>query len=192
MCEPDAVNTLQQPMAAVTEPLHVVVMGVSGCGKSTLASGVARQLQLDMMDGDDLHLSESVAKMRSGVALTDIDRWPWLDRIGDYLAQAEPAKKGRIVACSALKRIYRDRIRARAANVIFIFLDGDVELIRQRMALRAGHYMPPELLDSQLQTLEPPAPDETDVLTLHIATGVDKLVAQAVTALKQQAIKNPL
>jgi gluconokinase len=186
------VNTLQQPMAAVTEPLHVVVMGVSGCGKSTLASGVARQLQLDMMDGDDLHLSESVAKMRSGVALTDIDRWPWLDRIGDYLAQAEPAKKGRIVACSALKRIYRDRIRARAANVIFIFLDGDVELIRQRMALRAGHYMPPELLDSQLQTLEPPAPDETDVLTLHIATGVDKLVAQAVTALKQQAIKNPL
>ncbi|MDO9144748.1 gluconokinase [Rhodoferax sp.] len=184
-------NTLDQPGSDVTDPLHVVVMGVSGCGKSTVASAVARQLQLDMTDGDDLHLSESVAKMRSGVALTDADRWPWLDRIGDYLAQATPNLKGRIVACSALKRVYRDRIRARAGKVVFIFLDGDAELIRQRMALRTGHYMPPELLDSQLRTLELPAPDETDILTLHIATSIDALVAQAVTGLRQQALKNP-
>lgn len=184
-------NTLDQPTSATTDPMRVVVMGVSGCGKSTLASAVARQLQLDMTDGDDLHLSASVAKMRSGVALTDADRWPWLDRIGDYLAQATPSQKGRIVACSALKRVYRDRIRARAGNVKFIFLDGDAELIRQRLALRAGHYMPPELLDSQLRTLELPAPDEADILTLHIATSIDALVAQAVTGLKQQALKSP-
>ena len=185
-------NTLDQPTSAMTDPMRVVVMGVSGCGKSTLASAVARQLQLDMTDGDDLHLSASVAKMRSGVALTDADRWPWLDRIGDYLAQATPSQKGRIVACSALKRVYRDRIRARAGNVKFIFLDGDAELIRQRLALRAGHYMPPELLDSQLRTLELPAPDEADILTLHIATSIDALVAQAVTGLKQQATKSTI
>ncbi|MGB4360180.1 MAG: gluconokinase [Rhodoferax sp.] len=183
-------NTLDQSLSAMTDPLRVVVMGVSGCGKSTVASAVARQLQLDMTDGDDLHLSESVAKMRSGVALTDTDRWPWLDRIGDYLAQATASQKGRIVACSALKRVYRDRIRARAGKVVFIFLDGDAELIRQRMALRAGHYMPPELLDSQLRTLEPPAPDEADILTLPIATGIDALVDQALTGLKQLAIKS--
>lgn len=185
-------KTLDQPMSAVSAPLHVVVMGVSGCGKSTLASAVANRLQLAMMDGDDLHLAESVEKMRSGVALTDADRWPWLDRIGDYLAQATPSQKGRIVACSALKRVYRDRIRARAGKVIFIFLDGDAELIRQRMARRAGHYMPPELLDSQLRTLERPAPDETDVLTLHIATSIDALVAQAVADLKPLAMSSAI
>ncbi len=185
-------TTPDQPGSAVTDPLRVVVMGVSGCGKSTLASAVARQLQFDMIDGDDLHLPESVAKMRSGVPLEDTDRWPWLDRIGDYLAQAAATQNGRVVACSALKRVYRDRIRAGAGKVVFIFLDGDAELIRQRMARRAGHYMPPELLDSQLRTLEPPAPDETDVLTLHIATGIDALVALAVAGLRQQTVKSPI
>ena len=185
-------NTLDQSTSAMTDPLHVVVMGVSGCGKSTLASALAQRLQLDMKDGDDLHLSESVEKMRSGVALTDADRWPWLDRIGDYLAQATPNQNGRIVACSALKRVYRDRIRARAGKVVFIFLDGDAELIRQRMARRAGHYMPPELLDSQLRTLELPAPDETDILTLPIATSVDALVAQALAGLKPLAMKSTI
>lgn len=183
-------KTLDQPMSAVCAPLHVVVMGVSGCGKSTVASAVAKRLQLDMVDGDDLHLAESVEKMRSGVALTDADRWPWLDRIGDYLAQATPTQKGRIVACSALKRVYRDRIRERAGSVVFVFLDGDAELIRQRMARRAGHYMPTELLDSQLRTLEPPAPDEADILTLHIDASIDTLVDQAVAGLKPLALKS--
>lgn len=185
-------NTMDQTVTAVTEPLHVVVMGVSGCGKSTVAGAMARQFQFDMIDGDDLHLSESVAKMRSGVALDDTDRWPWLDRIGDYLAQAAVTQKGRIVACSALKRVYRDRIRARAGNVFFVFLDGDAELIRQRMALRAGHYMPPELLDSQLRTLEPPQRDETDIFTVRIATSIDDVVAEAVNGLKQQAMKGTI
>ena len=96
-------------------PLRLIVMGVSGCGKSTMAAALGERLGLDMVDGDDLHLPESVAKMRSGIALQDADRWPWLDRIGEYLSQ--PHAQGRVVACSALKRAYRDRIREQAGNV---------------------------------------------------------------------------
>ena len=111
-------------------PLRLIVMGVSGCGKSTMAAALGERLSLDMVDGDDLHLPESVAKMRAGVPLEDADRWPWLDRIGDYLSQPHP--QGRVVACSALKRVYRDRIRAQAGDVCFVFLDGDFALIEQR------------------------------------------------------------
>ena len=114
-----------------TTPMRLIVMGVSGCGKSTMAAALGERLGLDMVDGDDLHLPESVAKMRSGIALEDADRWPWLDRIGAYLSQPHP--QGRVVACSALKRVYRDRIRAQAGDVCFVFLDGDFELIKQRM-----------------------------------------------------------
>ena len=163
---------------------QLVVMGVSGSGKSTLAGTLAAALGLRMVDGDDLHLSESVAKMRAGVALEDADRWPWLERIGRYLADggAHPAQ-GRIVACSALKRAYRDRIRELAPSVRFIFLDGSPALIRDRMLLRTGHYMQPELLVSQLQTLERPHADETDVLTLDIQAEPAQLVATAIRAL---------
>ena len=118
-------------------PLRLIVMGVSGCGKSTLAAALSERLGLDMVDGDDLHLPESVAKMRSGIALQDADRWPWLDRIGHFLAQAPVP--GRVVACSALKRVYRERIREQAGEVCFVFLDGDFDLIEQRMRQRVGH-----------------------------------------------------
>ena len=129
------------------QPLRLIVMGVSGCGKSTMAAALSGRLGLDMVDGDDLHLPESVAKMRAGVALQDDDRWPWLDRIGHYLAQAHAP--GRVVACSALKRVYRDRIREQAGDVCFVFLDGEFELIQMRMQQRVGHYMQPGLLDRQ-------------------------------------------
>ncbi len=163
-------------------PLRLIVMGVSGCGKSTLATALGQRLGLDMVDGDDLHLPESVAKMRSGIALEDADRWPWLDRIGAYLAQAHP--HGRVVACSALKRVYRDRIRAQAGDVCFVFLDGDFELIDQRMRQRVGHYMQPGLLLSQFRTLEIPQADETDVIRLPITEPVQDMVAQALQALQ--------
>ena len=163
---------------------QIVVMGVSGSGKSTVARTLATELGLRMVDGDDWHLPESVAKMRSGIALEDADRWPWLDRIGRYLAEdSQHSTQGRIVACSALKRAYRDRIRQLAPAVRFIFLDGESELIRQRMALRIGHYMQPELLASQLQTLERPQPDEIDVIAIDIQHPPEQLVALAIRAL---------
>ena len=165
-------------------PLRLIVMGVSGCGKSTMASALGERLGLDMVDGDDLHLPESVAKMRSGIALQDADRWPWLDRIGHYLAQAQ--EPGRVVACSALKRVYRDRIREQAGDVCFVFLDGDFDLIEQRMRQRVGHYMQPGLLDSQFRTLEKPQADESDVIRLPITEPVQDMVAQAVNALQNR------
>jgi gluconokinase len=165
-------------------PLRLIVMGVSGCGKSTLAAALSERLGLDMVDGDDLHLPESVDKMRSGIALQDADRWPWLDRIGHYLAQAQ--EPGRVVACSALKRVYRDRIREQAGNVCFLFLDGDFDLIEQRLRQRVGHYMQPGLLDSQFRTLEKPLADETDVICLTITEPVLDLIAQALQALHRR------
>ena len=166
----------------MSKPLRLIVMGVSGCGKSTMATALSESLGLDMVDGDDLHLPESVAKMRSGVALQDADRWPWLDRIGEYLSK--PHAQGRVVACSALKRAYRDRIREQAGPVSFVFLNGSFELIDQRMRQRVGHYMQAGLLASQFQALEIPQADETDVITLPITEPVADLVKQALAALK--------
>jgi gluconokinase len=168
-----------------TTPLRLIVMGVSGCGKSTMAAALGERLGLDMVDGDDLHLPESVAKMRAGTALQDTDRWPWLDRIGAYLAQPHP--RGRVVACSALKRVYRDRIRAQAGEVCFVFLDGEFALIEQRMRQRPGHYMPAGLLDSQFRTLEKPQADETDVIRLPITEPVQDMVALALAALQARS-----
>jgi carbohydrate kinase (thermoresistant glucokinase family) len=162
-------------------PLRLIVMGVSGCGKSTMAAALSERLGLDMIDGDDLHLPESVAKMRAGIALQDDDRWPWLERIGNYLSQ--PHAQGRVVACSALKRIYRDRIREQAGDVCFVFLDGDFDLIQKRMHQRVGHYMQPGLLDSQFRTLEKPQADEPDVIRLPITEPVQDMVEQALNAL---------
>jgi carbohydrate kinase (thermoresistant glucokinase family) len=169
-----------------SSPLRLIVMGVSGCGKSTIACALSQRLGLEMVDGDDLHLPESVAKMRAGVALQDADRWPWLDRIGAYLAQADTP--GRVVACSALKRAYRDRIRQQAGEVRFLFLKGDFELIDQRLRQRVGHYMQPGLLTSQFEALEIPQHDETDVISLPIIEPVADLVAQALFELQARPL----
>ena len=166
-------------------PFRLIVMGVSGCGKSTLATALAQNMGFEMVDGDDLHLTTSVAKMRAGIALEDADRWPWLDRIGDYLNPHDTLPQGRVVACSALKRAYRDRIRKRAGEVCFLFLKGDFDLIQQRMSQRLGHYMQAGLLDSQFRTLEKPQDDEADIITLPITEPVDSLVSQAMAALQQ-------
>jgi carbohydrate kinase (thermoresistant glucokinase family) len=125
--------------------------------------------------------------MRAGIALQDQDRWPWLDRIGAYLSQDPPQEpaRGRVVACSALRRVYRDRIRAQAGEVCFVFLDGDFELIQKRMQERVGHYMQPGLLDSQFRALEKPQADETDVIRLPITEPVHNMVLQALQALHE-------
>jgi gluconokinase len=176
-------------MSAATA-LRLVVMGVSGCGKSTFSVAIADALGLVVVDGDDLHSPESVAKMQSGIALDDADRWPWLDRIASCLRvglddeKFGASAKGRVVACSALKRAYRDRIRRNLPTVKFIFLDGDSELIRKRLSLRTNHFMQPGLLQSQLSTLERPGADERDVITLNIARSIDELVLEASAALR--------
>ncbi len=174
--------------AAPVPPWQIVVMGVSGCGKSTLAASLAQRLGLEMVDGDDLHRPESVAKMRAGIPLQDEDRWPWLERIGQCLDTPVQRGQGRVVACSALKRVYRDRIRQHASRVLFVFLDGAVETISQRMALRVGHYMPPELLTSQLATLERPVAEESDVLRLDIDASVETLTTEAIAGLQALAM----
>jgi gluconokinase len=156
-------------------------MGVSGSGKSTLATALAQRLGLRMVDGDDLHLPESVAKMRAGIALEDEDRWPWLDRVGQQLAGSP--SPGIVLACSALRQVYRERIRQNAASVQFVFLDGSFELIAQRLSQRVGHYMQAGLLESQFRTLERPASEENDVVVLDIQPDVATLTELALNAL---------
>ena len=151
---------------------RVLIMGVSGCGKSSVGAGLAARLGLNYRDGDDLHPPENVAKMRAGMPLTDADRWPWLDRVGQVLLAEAPV----IVGCSALKRAYRDRIRTAAGGpVTFVHLAGSQEVIAARMALRQGHYMPLSLLDSQFAALEPPAAEEA--ITVSIDQPLEAIVA---------------
>jgi carbohydrate kinase (thermoresistant glucokinase family) len=172
-----------------TPPLRLIVMGVAGCGKTTLAQALGERVGLAVADGDDLHLPQSIKKMRAGIPLQDNDRWPWLDRIGAHLC--EPHAHGRVVACSALKRAYRDRLRAKAGDVFFIFLNGDFDLIGQRMRQRQGHYMPLDLLESQFRTLERPQPDEYDVIELPITEAIDDLVHLAWTAAQKKHSHSP-
>lgn len=153
---------------------RVVVMGVSGCGKSTVGSLLAQALGCRFVEGDSLHPPGNVARMAEGTPLTDADRVDWLDAVAAELG----ASKGIVMSCSALKRSYRNRLRAAAPGLQFLHLVGDRGLLERRMAARSGHYMPASLLQSQLNTLEPPGADEA-AITLDIAQPLDALVAQA-------------
>jgi gluconokinase len=179
----EAMNALSS--SGPQERLTVVVMGVSGSGKSTLATGIASALSLDSLDGDALHLPQSVSKMAAGIPLADADRWPWLDRIAAKLADADEYPLGLVVACSALKRSYRDRLRRATSGLRFVFLDGPPALIASRLGGRSGHFMPSALLESQLQALERPGRDEPDVLHLSIESSIDSLIRRAAQALKE-------
>ncbi len=162
-------------------PLAIVVMGVSGSGKSTLGAALAARLDCPFLEGDGFHSAANVAKMREGIALTDADRWPWLDHLGAAMGQA--VRQGGVVvaACSALKRAYRERLAtATAEPIAFALLDAPLAELARRMGNRPGHYMPPSLLDSQLDTLERPGADEP-ALTLDSTQGQDRL-ADAILA----------
>jgi gluconokinase len=161
----------------------VVVSGVSGSGKSTVGAALADRLGVPFCDGDDLHPQANVEKMHHGIALDDDDRRPWLLKVGGWLAD-HPA--GGVVACSALKRSYRDLIRAECPDAWVAQLVGDVEIIRVRQAARTGHFMPPSLLPSQFATLEPLAGDEAGA-TIDVAQSPEEVVAQIVAALDQAA-----
>lgn len=139
-------------------------MGVSGVGKTTVGVTLADRLDLEYADGDDLHSAEAKQKMAAGIPLTDDDRWPWLERVGAWLAAHDAT--GGVTGCSALRRSYRDVLRAAAPRARFLYLSAPPELLRERMDYRLAegrHFMPTDLLASQLDTLEPPAPDEDAV-----------------------------
>lgn len=167
-----------------SSPAAVVVMGVCGCGKSTVGQGIAQALGIPFLEGDTFHPAANVAKMAAGIPLDDADRWPWLDRLGEVLGRTAREKGGAVAACSALKRIYRDYLRAAAAMPLrLVCLVGSRELIAGRMAARTGHYMPLGLLDSQLAILELPASDE-DALLLDLRETAGELIEHAVTHLR--------
>ncbi|NKX53001.1 gluconokinase [Arthrobacter mobilis] len=160
----------------------LVLMGVTGCGKSTVAEQLAGELGWKFEEGDALHPPENLAKMQSGHPLTDEDRWPWLEKIADWIeAQLDTGQNG-IVTCSALKRAYRDRLNRRGSGVVFIYLHGSPETIAARLAARRGHFMPPALLASQFETLEEPQPDEPH-LTVDIRQTPQQLVRDIVDTL---------
>jgi len=148
----------------------IVVMGVSGCGKSTVADALAARLGVRFLDADDFHPAANVEKMRAGVALADGDRWPWLERLNRLLLD-EP---GVVLACSALRRAYRDRLGVGVASLQFVHLAADFDALDQRMRQRQ-HFMPAALLQSQFDTLEPLGGDEQGS-TLDATWGVDQLV----------------
>lgn len=162
-------------------PLHIVVMGVSGCGKSTVGAALAQALGLRFVEGDSLHPPRNVALMAAGTPLTDEDRREWLAAVAQILADAKD--DGVVVSCSALKRSYRDLLRASAPDLKLVHLRGEPALLTQRLNERKGHYMPPSLLQSQLDTLEPPTADET-VFTADVAQPPPQLVAQLLHRLR--------
>jgi gluconokinase len=149
--------------AAPPSPDIVVVMGVSGSGKSTVARALSTVLGWEFAEGDAFHPEANVEKMRAGQPLTDEDRWPWLQAIGDWISTKESRGESAVVTCSALRRVYRDLLREGRPHVRFLHVTADTDVIRDRMEHRAGHYMPPSLLPGQLATLEPLEPDEPGV-----------------------------
>ncbi len=159
----------------------IVVGGVSGSGKSVMAAALAGRLGVPFIEGDDLHSDAAKAKMHAGHPLTDADRAPWLDRVAQALAAAP---EGAVAACSALKRAYRDRLRAGAPDVSTLMLEVPRKTLEWRLANRPGHFMPAGLLDSQLDTLEPPAPDEPRTATVNDDAAPDTVLERMLEAVR--------
>ena len=151
-------------------------MGVSGSGKSVIGAGFAHALGVAFVDGDCYHTTDNVRRMAAGIALTDEDRLQWLLVLAARVQEAEQSGTGLVLACSALKRSYRDILRAGSPDLHFIFLRGPRPLLAERLAARLGHFMPPSLLDSQLATLEEPAAEE-QAWVCNIGETPDRIVA---------------
>ncbi|APO73627.1 gluconokinase 1 [Rhizobium etli 8C-3] len=157
----------------------IIVMGVSGSGKSSIGEKLAEALNLRFIEGDQFHPASNVEKMSKGIPLTDADRIPWLDLIGKAMKAALAEGEGIIVSCSALKRIYREQLRAATGgNLFFVYLQGSKELLSERMGHRTGHFMPASLLESQLGTLEVPT-GEPGVVTVDIDDTVEGIAEEA-------------
>jgi gluconokinase len=156
-------------------------MGVAGSGKSLIGTDLARALGIEFVEGDKYHSAENVERMSRGVPLTDDDRARWLRSLAARIREAKDAGTGLVMSCSALRRSYRDILRAEASDLRFVFLKGERALIAERLAGRRGHFMPPSLLDSQLATLEEPSPDE-NVWVCDIRKSPQDLVAALVAS----------
>ena len=163
-------------------PLVMVLMGVSGSGKSTIGAALSERLGWSFRDADSFHPPANIAKMSSGVPLNDDDRWPWLRAIAAEIDRVCQAGEHAVIACSALKRAYRDILVHGRKDVRIVFLDGSQQLIASRLAKRTGHFMPPDLLPSQFRTLERPTVDENPV-TVSIDAPVDKIIDDIVRKL---------
>lgn len=170
------------PSSALAELPILVVMGVSGCGKTTVGQALAQQLGCAFAEGDRFHPPENVAKMAAGTPLTDDDRWGWLQTLSTRMAQSRANGQSLVVSCSALRRPYRDILRAGVPDAWFVHLHGDRAVLQQRMASRPSHYMPASLLQSQLDTLEMPQPDER-VVSLDIETPLTDMVSRVMQTL---------
>jgi gluconokinase len=142
----------------------VVVMGPAGAGKSTVADGLAKRLGWPFIEGDTFHPTANIAKMQGGAPLDDVDRRAWLAAVAAQIARWREAGVSGVLTCSALKRAYRDVLRAADRDLAFVYLDADEDLLRRRVSSRSGHFMPPELVASQIATLEPPGPDEAPIV----------------------------
>ncbi|WP_241661054.1 gluconokinase [Thermomonospora catenispora] len=163
-------------------PPVILVMGVAGSGKSAVGRSLARRLDREFGDADDLHPPANVAKMSRGVPLTDEDRRPWLRDVARWIEERVSGGVPAVLACSALKRSYRRSLIPRPEAVRLVHLTGDRELIARRMAARRGHFFAPELLDSQLRDLEPPGPEENPI-TVDVAHPTEEIVRRIVAAL---------
>lgn len=168
----------------------VVVMGVSGCGKSTIASMLAHRLNWIYEDGDWFHPQSNVRKMHAGEPLTDEDRWPWLHGIAAWIDATRRVGNHGTVACSALKRAYRDILVGERRDVRIVYLKGERDLIARRLAARDGHFMPPSLLDSQFAALEEPQPDEHPIV-VSIVPHPREIVEEIVKRLGEDASPSP-
>jgi len=157
----------------------VIIMGVTGVGKSTVGQLLAQSTGWPLYDADDYHSPANVEKMRAGIPLTDDDRWPWLDRLNALLRAADSKQESAILACSALKQKYRDRLQKELGNVRWVHLKGDIELIRARLKQRRGHYMNPALLQSQFDALEPPG----DAIVIDVSDSPATLARRVLIAL---------
>jgi gluconokinase len=162
-----------------------VMMGVSGSGKTTVARGVAERNGWVLLEGDTFHPAANVAKMHAGVPLTDDDRWPWLQAIAREIDKLRGQHTSAVVACSALKRAYRDILIADRPDVVLVYLHGSQALIAERLAVRKNHFMPATLLDSQFATLEEPGEDEHPIV-VSIAQPPDAIVDELVQKLEER------
>lgn len=167
---------------AAAKPMIIVVMGVSGSGKTTVSALLAAVLGYQFQEGDDLHPNENVEKMRSGTPLTDVDRLPWLYKVAEEIDSWCDRGESGVLACSALKRSYRDIIIGDRPEVALVYLKGSYDLIRQRVVARHGHFMPAALLDSQFASLQEPTPDE-HAITVNVGGTPAEIVAEIVDRL---------
>nr|WP_197914489.1 gluconokinase [Rhodococcus fascians] len=161
---------------------HIAVMGVSGCGKSTVSQLLSSEVGAIFSDADDHHPAANIDKMTRGLALDDADRAPWLDMLREWVAQQDRLGSRTVLACSALRRSYRDQLRSAVPTLVFVHLCGTRETISARLRDRAGHFMPSQLLDSQLSSLEPLGADEAGV-TIDLSPPPTELVRRIVDAL---------